>query len=137
MSGSHGIVWMDSHEAHVFRFSVDDVEKQRIRSHHPFRKIHHKAGVIGAGHVHLDHGYFEEIAEALNGVQEWLLTGPGIAKNEMARHVEQHMPDLKRSLCGLQASDHPTDGELVDHARRAFKRIDRMRSNSVATGPGR
>jgi hypothetical protein len=22
--------------------------------------------------------------------------------------------------------DHPTDGELLDHARRAFKAIDRM-----------
>ena len=78
MSHSHAIVWMDSREAHVFRFSAEDVERQRIRSHSPFRKIHHKAGVIGAGHVHLDHGYFDEIAEALDGIQEWLLTGPGI-----------------------------------------------------------
>ena len=135
MSHSHAIVWMDSREAHVFRFSADDVERQRIRSHSPFRKIHHKAGVIGAGHVHLDHRYFEEIAEALSGVQEWLLTGPGTAKDEMARHIEQHLPDLKRTLCGLQTSDHPTDGELVDQARRNFKRIDRMRPNTATAGP--
>jgi stalled ribosome rescue protein Dom34 len=137
MSHSHAIVWMDSREAHVFRFSIDDVEKQRIRSHSPFRKIHHKAGVIGAGHMHLDHRYFEDIAEALNGVQEWLLTGPGIAKSEMARHVEERLPELKRTLCGLQTSDHPTDGELVDQARRAFKIIDQMRPNSVAADPAR
>jgi stalled ribosome rescue protein Dom34 len=136
MSHSHAIVWMDSREAHVFRFSADDVEKQRIQSHNPFRKIHHKAGVIGAGHEHLDHGYFKDIADALNGVQEWLLTGPGTAKNELARHVEAHLPDLKRTLCGLQTSDHPTDGELVDQARRAFKSIDRMRPNTVASGSG-
>ena len=137
MSHSHAIVWMDSREAHIFRFSAKDVESRRIRSRSPFRKIHHKAGAIGAGHVPLDHGYFEDIAEALSGVEEWLLTGPGTAKNEMARHVEQHLPELKRSLCGLQPSDHPTDGELVDQARWAFKSIDRMRSNSVATGPAR
>ena len=137
MSHSHAIVWMDTREAHVFRFSADDVEKERIRAHNPFRKIHHKAGVIGAGHVHLDRGYFEEIAEALKGVQEWLLTGPGTAKNEMVRHVEEHLPDLNRALCGLQSSDHPTDGELLDQARGAFKRIDRMRPNSVGTGPTR
>jgi stalled ribosome rescue protein Dom34 len=128
---------MDSREAHVFRFSADDVERRRIRSNNPFRKIHHKAGVIGAGHVHPDHGYFDEIADALNDVQEWLLTGPGIAKNELVRHVEQHLPDLKRTLCGLQTSDHPTDGELVDQARWAFKSIDHMRSNAVTTGPAR
>lgn len=137
MSHSHAIVWMDSREAHVFRFSADDIEKQRIRSHNPFRKIHHKAGVIGAGHAHLDHGYFEEIAEALDGVQEWLLTGPGIAKSELARHIDEHLPELKRSLCGLQPSDHPTDGELIDQARWAFKGIDRMRSNTVPSGPAR
>src|SRR3954466_12907929 len=134
MSHSHAIVWIDSREAHVFRFSADDVERQRIRSHNPFRKIHHKAGVIGAGHAHLDHGYFEEIAEALNGVHEWLLTGPGIAKNEMVRHVEPHLPSLKGTLCGLHTSDHPTDGELVDQARWAFKSIDRMRPNTVTAG---
>ena len=132
MSHSHAIVWVDSREAHVFRFSPDDVECQRIRSRRPFRKVHHKAGVIGAGHEHLDRRYFDDIAEALNGVEEWLLTGPGIAKNEMARHVEQHLPDLRRTLCGLQASDHPTDGELIDQARWAFKSIDRMRPNSMA-----
>lgn len=137
MSHSHAIVWMDSREAHVFRFSADDVDKQRIRSHNPFRKIHHKAGVIGAGHVHLDHGYFGEIAEALSGVQEWLLTGPGAAKQEMVSYIEQHLPNLKQSLCDVQTSDHPTDGELVDQARRAFKSIDRMRPNTVADGPAR
>jgi stalled ribosome rescue protein Dom34 len=134
MSHSHAIVWIDSREAHVFRFSPDDVERQRIQSRRPFRKIHHKAGVIGAGHEHLDRKYFEDIAEALNGVEEWLLTGPGIAKNEMARHVEQHLPNLRRTLCGLQTSDHPTDGELIDQARWAFKSIDRMRPNAVAAG---
>ena len=131
MTHSHAIVWMDSREAHVFRFSADDVDRQRIRSRNPFRKVHHKAGAIGAGHVHLDHRYFEDIAAALNGVEEWLLTGPGIAKNEMARHVEQRLPDLKSKLCGLNACDHPTDGELIDQARWAFKSIDRMRPNSA------
>lgn len=135
MSHSHAIVWMDSREAHVFRFSADDVERRRIRARSPFRKVHHKAGVIGAGHVHLDHGYFEDIAEALAGVEEWLLMGPGIAKNEMARYVEQQLPDLKSKLCGVNASNHPTDGELVDQARTAFRSIDRMRPHPV--GPAR
>ena len=83
MSHAHAIVRMDAKETHVFHFGVDDVEKARIKSHSPFRKVHHKAGVIGAGHVHLDHRYFDEIAEALAGIQEWLLIGPGAAKTEI------------------------------------------------------
>ncbi len=134
MSHSHAIVWMDSKEAHVFHFGPEDVEKERIRSHNPFRKVHHKAGVIGAGHVHLDHGFFNEIAESLTGIQEWLLIGPGAAKTEMASYVEQHLPGLKRALLGVQAADHPTDGELLAQARQAFKKADRMRPNSPTTG---
>jgi hypothetical protein len=132
MSLSHAIVWMDTKEAHVLRFSLADAESEHIRSHSPFRKVHHKAGEIGAGHVHLDHRYFDEIAESLHDVQEWLLVGAGAARTEFASYIDRHLPDLNAKLLGVEPADHPTEGELLDHARRAFKRIDRMQPNSPA-----
>jgi stalled ribosome rescue protein Dom34 len=136
MSHSHAIVWIDSKEAHVFQFSADDVEKQRIKSHLPFRKIHHKAGVIGAGHVHLDHQYFDEIAKALDGVQEWLLAGPSTAKDELRSYVSTAQPGLVKKLLAVETADHPTDGELLKHARRFFKAADRMHPNSPSQAGG-
>lgn len=130
MSFSHAIVWIDTKEAHILRFSPAEAESERVRSHGPFRKVHHKAGSIGAGHVHLDHRYFDEIAEALHEVEEWLLVGPGGAKLELASYLERQSPDLHRKLLGMEPADHPTEGELLDHARRAFKKIDRTRPNS-------
>lgn len=130
MTHSHAIVWMDSKEAHVFRFNSSDVEQDRIKAHNPFRQVHHKAGVIGAGHMTLDHGFFAGIVEALAGTIEWLLVGPSGAKNELLKHLEQHAPGVRRSLVGVHTMDHPTDGELLDHARRAFKAIDRMLPNT-------
>jgi hypothetical protein len=130
MSLSHAIVWIDSKEAHVLRFSRKEAESERVMSHNPFQKVHHKAGSIGTGHVHLDHGYFDEIAASLHGVAEWLLVGPGGAKNELASYVDRHLPDLHRRLLGVEPADHPTEGELLEHARRAFSRLDRMRPNS-------
>lgn len=132
MSHSHAVVWMDSKEAHVFRFDRDDVEKQRIKAHLPFRKIHHKAGVIGAGHVHLDHKYFDEIVEGLSGAQEWLLTGPSAAKDEFRNYLKASQSAFGGTLLGVEAADHPTDGQLLDHARRFFKAADQMRPNSPA-----
>jgi hypothetical protein len=123
---------MDSKEAHVFRFDRDDVEKQRIKAHLPFRKIHHKAGVIGAGHVHLDHKYFDEIVEGLSGAQEWLLTGPSAAKDEFRNYLKASQSAFNGTLLGVEAADHPTDGQLLDHARRFFKAADQMRPNSPA-----
>ena len=102
----------------------------RIKAHLPFRKIHHKAGVIGAGHEHLDHQYFDEIARALDGVQEWLLSGPGAGKNELLSYLSGKLPELDKKLVGVESADHPTDGQLLDHARRYFKAADRLQPNS-------
>ena len=126
MPHSHAIVWMDSKEAHVFRFNAADVEKARIKADRPYGKIHHKAGVVGSGHEHLDRAYFDDIAVALEGVEEWLLSGPHGAKEQMSAYVDRSLPLLKKKLFGVETSDHPTDGQLVDHARRFFKAADRM-----------
>ncbi len=126
MLHSHAIVWMDSTEAHVFRFDAADVEKARIKANRPFRKIHHKAGVIGAGHDPLNTAYFSDIAVALGDVDEWLLTGPHGAKEQMVAHCQSSLPQLKAKLFGVETLDHPTDGQLIDHARHYFKAADRM-----------
>jgi len=132
MSHSHAIVWMDSKEARIFRFNASDVQSEHIRSHNPFRQVHHKAGVIGAGHMTLDTGFFDHILEALQGTTEWLLAGPSAGKLALVKHIETHRPEMRASLVGVETMDHPTDGELLDHARRAFKAIDRMRPNTPA-----
>ena len=132
MSHNHAIVWIDSKEARVFQFNAADVEKARIRSHNPFRQVHHKAGVIGAGHMELDSGFFDHILEGLHGATEWLLAGPSSAKFELLKYLDAHRPELRRSLVATETMDHPTDGELLNHARRAFKAIDRMLPNSPA-----
>ena len=126
MSHTHAVIWLDTKEAHVFQFNAEDVERQRIKAHSPFRKVHHKAGVIGSGHAHDDKAYFDGIVEALQGAAEWLVTGPGAAKNEFVSYLEKHAPRLESRVIGVEAMDHPTDGELLVHARRFFMAADRM-----------
>jgi stalled ribosome rescue protein Dom34 len=132
MTFNHAIVWMDSKEARVFRFNADTLQESHIKSHNPYRKIHHKAGVIGSGHTHLNHEFFDGIGAALQGVSEWLLTGPGHAKDELTSYLKEHLAGLKQTLLGVETLDHPTDGELLAHARRFFKTADKMRANSPA-----
>ena len=45
-------------------------------------------------------------------------------------YLEKHAPAVKKAIVAVEAMDHPTDGELLAHARRAFKAIDRMQSNT-------
>lgn len=130
MKHNHAIVWMDSREARIFRFNAADVEQEHVTAHNPFRQVHHKAGVIGAGHMALDAGFFAQIVDDLAGATEWLLVGPSGAKQELLRYIYQHAPAARKTLVGVEAMDHPSDGELLDHARRAFKAIDRMLPNT-------
>ncbi len=130
MPHSHAVVWMDSKEAHIFRFGRDDVEAQRIKAHSPFRKVHHKAGVIGNGKHAEDIALFDQVAEALEGVHEWLLVGPGAAKMNFLHHVEKRRRELYKKMVAIQAMDHPTDGELLSQARFFFKAFDKLQPNS-------
>ena len=134
MPHGHAVLWMDFKEAHVFRFDAEDVQKERLKSHAPFRKVHHKAGAIGAGHAHADAAFFDDIAAALKGISEWLLVGPGHSKNDFLRYIEAHDRPLKDRLAAVEPMDHPTDGELLDAARCFFKAFDRMQPNHVASG---
>jgi hypothetical protein len=130
MTHNHAIVWMDSREARIFRFNAADVEQEHVAAHNPFRQVHHKAGVIGAGHMAVDAAFFAQIVDDLAGATEWLLVGPSGAKQELLRYIDQHVPAARKGLVGVEAMDHPSDGELLDHARRAFKAIDRMLPNT-------
>ena len=127
MSYSYAIVWLDAKEAHVHRFNAEDVVQKRLDALQPFRTIRHKAGVIGAGRLQYDLDYFDRIVDAMRGITEWLLIGPGAAKNQLLHHIETHIPWLKDKLAGIESMDHLSDGQLADHVRRFLRVGDELR----------
>jgi hypothetical protein len=122
----HAVIWIDHHEARVFHFNPADVERLVLHPDHPTRHIHHKANSIGSGHAAEDRNFFQAIVGAVADAGEVLITGPANAKTELVKHIEQHAPRLMKNIIGVETVDHPTDGELVDHARHYFKAKDRM-----------
>ncbi len=48
-------------------------------------------------------------------------------KHELAKFIAERHPAIKTHIEGVELSDHPTDGELLDYARRYVKAADRMR----------
>ena len=57
-----------------------------------------------------------------------LITGPGIEKTALLKYIERKHPKLKDAIESVEAADHPTDGELVAHARKVLKAEDRMKT---------
>jgi stalled ribosome rescue protein Dom34 len=122
MSGHyHAIVWIDHREARIFHFNVADVDRLVLHPHNPTRHIHHKANSIGSGHAAEDQDFLQRVADAIADAGAVLVTGPANAKTELVKHIERHAPALGAKIVGVEMIDHPTDGELVAHARRYFK----------------
>ncbi|MBI1213375.1 MAG: translational machinery protein [Alphaproteobacteria bacterium] len=127
MQHFHAIVWVDHREAKIYEFNADDVQKFVIHSHsEPAHHIHHKAGSIGSGHTTDDHAFFAAIAKALEPVGEILLVGPSTAKTALAEFLQSHDKSVAFKVVGIENADHPSDGEVVNYARKYFRAKDRM-----------
>jgi stalled ribosome rescue protein Dom34 len=117
MSTFHAVVWMDHQEAHVVMFDREHVEAQRIQS-----RSHHKH----QGKADDTAAFFAEVAQALTGTHEVLVTGPGLARNEFCDWYAAHPKSTAAIIVNSIASDHPSDAQLVAMAKQYFKKFDAM-----------
>ena len=118
---SHAVVWIEHREARVFHFNRESADKLVIHPDKPTKHIHHKAMSIGSGHASEDQQFLHAVAEAIADAKAVLVTGPANAKTELVKHIEHHDPKLKSLIVGVESIDHPSDNELVAHARKYFK----------------
>ena len=104
MSSPHAAVWLNADEAHIYRFGAGEVEKRDVKAN---------------GHVRDDRAYFEAILAELTEVQGWMIAGPVGPLTTFEKYVRAgHAKQLGKKLVGVEAMDHPRDGELLRHARR-------------------
>lgn len=122
----HVVVWMDHHEAHVQGFTREQSESAVVKAHGEPHKLHHRRGSIGSGKAPQDHEFFARVGEAFAGAREVLVVGPAQAKHEFVKYLEHHHPQLAKAVIGVETADHPTDGQMLEHARRYFRAADRM-----------
>ena len=122
----HAVVWIDHREARVFHFNPTDVQKLVLHPEHPTKHIHHKANSIGSGHVSADHDFLHAVAQSIADAGAVLIAGPANAKNDLVKHIEHHDPTLMKIIAGVETVDHPSDPQLVAHARHYLAATDRM-----------
>ncbi len=130
MSHFHAVIWLDHSEAHVMHISPDDVEKSVVHPAHPHAHLHAKSGAVGAGRAKEDHAYYHAVVEAAQGAEEILVVGPAQAKLQLIKHIHAHDPKVAEKIIGVETIDHPSDGQLVAYARKYFRAVDQMRSQT-------
>jgi stalled ribosome rescue protein Dom34 len=124
MAHFHAVVWLDNHEAHVFHITETEAEKITVRDRKPDKHLH-AGGAKSRQHGHADQEYLHTVVEALAGAEEWLIVGPGEAKNDLVRHIKTHDQVFSARVKGVEAADHPTDGQVCALARKYFAKLDR------------
>ena len=126
MQHIHAIIWLDHLQAEVIGFSSETSEIEQIVSQSPNRQLHRKSGTMGNGHAPDDLNFFEEVSAAVEDVREVLVAGPGTAKIAFKKFVDKKHPDLAKRIVAVEAMDHKTDGQLLDFARKYFKKYDQL-----------
>jgi stalled ribosome rescue protein Dom34 len=126
MLHDHVVVWIDHREAHVQSFARDESDAIHIKAHGEPRKIHHRSGSVGSGKAPEDHEFYSRVADSFAVAHEVLIVGPAQAKHEFLKYLEQHRLPLANRVKGVATADHPTDGQLLELARRFFRAADRL-----------
>ena len=128
MNTHHAAVWIDHHEAKVFRVNVDGFDVSIVES--PHHHVHrHPIGSEEKTHPTDAKHFFREVARALDQTDEILVVGPATAKLEFIRYLHKEARALEPKVVGVETVDHPTDGQLAAYARRYFLAADRMRGD--------
>jgi stalled ribosome rescue protein Dom34 len=126
MAHFHAVVWIDHKQARVLHFSPDEADKTVIHPNHSVRDVSH--GQKGTGKsAPEDKDFFEHVAKEIESAGSILIVGPGVEKTTFAKFLGERHPKIRANVEGVESADHPTDGELLDHARRFLKAEDRMR----------
>lgn len=110
----------------MLHFNADEVERDVVHPDNRTRHIHHKANSIGSGHSAEDQAFFHSVVGAIGSAGAVLIGGPANAKHELFKHIQRHAPQLLPRIAAVETLDHPSDGELVAHARKYFRAEDRM-----------
>lgn len=122
----HAVVWVDHREARIFLLDREGFERATVSTELPHHQTHNRAGTIDGKRAAPDQSYYEKIVTALEPAAEWLIVGPSSARDELASHIRARDPHLADRVIGVEPADHPTDREIVAHARAYFKAADRM-----------
>jgi len=123
MTFNHAVVWLDQKEAHVLHFTADEAESQTLKAHPRFPQVHSRK----SEEKEIDRQYFDGLAAVLGDIEEILVSGPANEKLVFVKYLEDHHPAVAGKIVAVEAADHPTDGQLLAHARKYFVKTNTLR----------
>jgi stalled ribosome rescue protein Dom34 len=116
-------VWIDHKEARICRIFPEKADEEVIAAPHHIHHRHPRGPEGVKDHPEDDKRFFHEVAHSLEGSTEILITGPSTAKLGFLKYLQTHEHGLAAKVVGIETADHPTDAQLLAHAKAYFKRV--------------
>lgn len=109
---NHSTIWIDHEKAFIFEYNKNGVSEKTI--------IPHEAKNISKDHLKK---FYHDVADLTKGSNHLLILGPGMAKMELKKHIEDHHPQLARNILQVETmKDHPSFGEILEHSNAFYKK---------------
>jgi stalled ribosome rescue protein Dom34 len=124
----HAVVWIDHKQAKIVHFNAEASDPEVVHSSSAHVHLHHKRNSIDSGHAPVDKKFLEQVAAAIAQSGAILIVGPASAKIELQTFLKHAHPSIAARISAVEPMDHPTDGQLLAHARHFFRADDRMRA---------
>ena len=125
MAHFHAVVWIDHKQARVFHFNVEEADRTLIHDH-VVRDLHSRDKRTGK-RVEENKPFFEDVARTIADAGAILIVGPAQEKDFFAKFLAEKHPAIRTHVEAVEKADHPSDGELLEFARRTLKAADRMK----------
>ena len=123
----HLAVWLDQDQARIFHIDPDRIEEATLMA--PPRLLHskHPKRVNDDGEPRASKRFLREIAKALEGAEQVLVTGPSATKHEFFKFLHKNDPTLEPKIVGIESITETSDGSFLRYAQQYFKLSDPMR----------
>jgi len=118
---SSTLVWIDHQEARIFDVAAEKPAATVVSA--PKHQFHRHPKGPSSEHNHPSDAahFFGDVTRALEGTRQILLVGPSSAKLQFLRFLGNHHPAVEARVVGIETVDHPTDGQLLAHAKSYFE----------------
>jgi stalled ribosome rescue protein Dom34 len=120
MSDHQVAIWIDQHEAHIFRVDNAVFETSTVHAPEHVRR-HPQREAEPHNHPDDEPRFFSDVARAVMGADRVLVVGPSTAKLHFRDYVQSHESTLKLQIVGVETVDHPTDKQLAAYVRQYFR----------------
>jgi len=116
------VIWLDSEKALIFALKTTGIEKTHLEKGGQEHHTQNKKDSHTDAHLET---FFHELALKLQDAGQFLILGPGLAKTHFKTHLEKHHHEgLAKKIIGMENSDHPTENQILETARKFFKSYD-------------